>query len=99
MPAVLNLLGLGMRAGTVILGTGGVRAALRRDELALVIVAGDCSARTNQKVVRLARARGTPLIVGPSADSLGRSVGRKALQVIGVKDAQLAVGIRKQAAT
>lgn len=90
----LGLLGLGMRAGSVVVGTGGVRAALQRDELALVMVANDRSSRTEEKVLRLARARGVPLVVGPSADDLGRSVGRGSVQAVGVRDAKLAAGIR-----
>ncbi len=93
----LGLLGLGMRAGSVVVGTGGVRAALQRDELALVMVANDRSSRTEEKVLRLARARGVPLVVGPSADDLGRSVGRGSVQAVGVRDAKLATGIRDQA--
>ena len=93
----LGLLGLGMRAGSVVVGTGGVRGALQRDELALVMVAYDRSPRTEEKVLRLARARGVPLVVGPNADDLGRSVGRGSVQAVGVRDAKLATGIRDQA--
>ncbi|MCH7779027.1 MAG: ribosomal L7Ae/L30e/S12e/Gadd45 family protein [Gemmatimonadetes bacterium] len=92
----LGLLGLGMRAGSVVVGTAGVRAALRRGELALVMVASDRSSRTNEKVLRLAGARRVPLIVGPSADDLGRSVGRGSVQAVGVRDAELAAGIKDQ---
>ncbi len=92
------MLGLGMRAGALTVGTGGIRAALRRDELALVVVASDRSPRTNQRVVRLANARGTPLIFGPSAAELGHSVGRSALQAVGVRDTQLAAGIKTRSA-
>ncbi len=90
----LGLLGLGMRAGSVVVGTGGVRAALQRGELALVMVANDRSSRTEEKVLRLARARGVPLVVGPNADDLGRSVGRGSVQAVSVRDAKLAAGIR-----
>ena len=37
----LGLLGLGMRAGAIVVGTGGVRAALQRGQLRLVVVASD----------------------------------------------------------
>lgn len=94
----LALLGLGMRAGSVIVGTSRVRAALQRDQLELVIVAGDRSARTDEKVVRLVEARGVPWVEGPSADDLGNAVGRPAVQTVGVRDAQLAAGIRARAA-
>ena len=89
----LRLVGFGVRAGTVVVGTSGVRAALGRGELALVIVAGDRSDRTEEKVVRLARAKGVPLVAAPSASQLGRSVGRGPVQTIGVKDRHLARGI------
>jgi ribosomal protein L7Ae-like RNA K-turn-binding protein len=87
-----------MRAGSVIVGTSRVRAALQRDELKLVVLAGDRSPRTEEKVLRLVEARGVPWVEGPSADDLGNAVGRAAVQTIGVRDAQLAAGIRAQAA-
>ena len=90
----LGLLSLGRRAGSVVVGTGGVRAALQRGELALVVVARDKSSRTEEKVLRLASARGVTSVVGPSADDLGRSVGRGPVQAVGVRDAELAAGIR-----
>ncbi len=90
----LRLLGLGVRAGTVVIGTSGVRADLQRGKLALVVVAGDRSPRTDEKVGRLARARGIPVLVGPGAAALGKQIGRAAVQAVGVRDAQLADGIR-----
>ncbi len=94
----LGLLGLGMRAGSLVVGSTGVRAALRRDELALVILAGDRSRRTEEKVLRLVEARGVAWVEGPSADDLGRALGRSPVQTVGVRDTQLAAGIRAQAA-
>ena len=89
----LGLLGLGLRAGQVIVGTSGVRAALQRNELTLVIVALDHSGRTSEKVGRLAQARGVPVLQGPSAEELGRRLGRDSVQAVGVKDRSLAAGI------
>ena len=91
----LGLLGLGLKAGTVVIGTGGVRAALQRDELALVVLARDRSPRTEEKVGRLARARGVAVIVGPAASDLGRPLGRESVQAVGVRDPRLAAGIRE----
>lgn len=95
---VLGLVGLGMRAGSVVVGINGVRAALKRGELRLVMVAGDSSERTGDKVVRLARARGIPLVEGPSAAVMGQSLGRGEVQAIGVRDHRLAAGIEARAA-
>ncbi len=91
----LGLLGLGMRAGTVVVGTSGVRAALQRREVALVVVAEDCSARTEAKVVRLAEATDVPVLSGPPARQLGGRLGRAAVQAVAVRDAQLAAGIMR----
>lgn len=92
-----RLLGLGRRAGSVVVGTNGVRAALRRGELRLVILAGDRSLRTNDKVGRLARAKGVTMLEGPSAATLGESIGSTPVQVVGVKDAHLAAGLMARA--
>jgi ribosomal protein L7Ae-like RNA K-turn-binding protein len=82
-----------MRAGTVVVGSAGVRAALQRGEVSLVVLAADRSTRTQQKVERLAGARRVPVLVGPTAEQLGGRLGRAALQAVGVVDEQLAAGI------
>lgn len=89
----LGMLGLGLRAGSLIVGTGGVRAALQRGEAKLVIVAADVSRRTEQKVVRLAESTGIPVLSGPEARELGQRLGRDLVQAVAVRDAQLAAGI------
>ena len=89
----LALLGLAMRAGAVIVGTAGVRLALRRDGVRLVVVASDHSKRTEEKVVRLARGRGVEIVLGPPASELGRRLGREAVQALGVTDPRFAKGI------
>jgi ribosomal protein L7Ae-like RNA K-turn-binding protein len=89
----MRLLGLGMRAGRVVVGTAGVRAGLQRGEVTLVVVAANRSARTADKVERLARARGVPVLVGPLDEPLGKRLGRSAVQAVGVVDARLAAGM------
>jgi len=93
-PAWLGLVGLGRRAGTVVVGTAGVRAGLQRGDIALVVVAANCSPRTSEKVGRLAQAKAIPVLSGPDADTLGRAVGSSAVQAIGLRDAQLAKGLK-----
>jgi len=92
-PGRLGLLGLGLRAGKVVVGTSGVRDGLRRGDLALVIFAEDHSARTGEKVIRLAEARGVPVLQGPPAGELGRRLGRDTVQAVGIKDPKLAAGL------
>jgi ribosomal protein L7Ae-like RNA K-turn-binding protein len=84
---------LGVRAGQVVLGTSGVRAGLKLGEVRLVVLASDHSRRTEEKVGRLARARGVPVLLGPEAHELGRRLGRAPLQAVGVRDRHLAAGL------
>ncbi len=90
---MVRLLGLGLRAGRVVIGVAGVRAKLRRDALQCVVVAGDASQRTRDKVERLARARGVPIVRGPDALRLGAGLGRTPVQAVGIEDAGLARGL------
>jgi ribosomal protein L7Ae-like RNA K-turn-binding protein len=62
-----RLLGLGLRAGNVVIGVAGVRAGLQRGQLACVVVAQDVAQRTVEKVVRLAEAKRIPVLRGPAA--------------------------------
>lgn len=93
--AALGLLGLGARNRGLVIGTAAVRAALQQSDLALVVVASDASQRTDEKVIRLARATGVPVVTGPPASVLAGRIGqRSTVQAVGVRDRHLAVGIR-----
>ncbi len=95
----LGLLGLGMRAGRLVVGTGGVRAGLQRDEFVAVVVAEDASSRTKDKVVRLALARSVPTLRGPDAIRIGLRLGRGPIQAVGIRDKGLAFGLMNQLPT
>jgi ribosomal protein L7Ae-like RNA K-turn-binding protein len=56
----------------------------------LVVLAGDHSRRTEEKVARLARAKGVRIIEGPDSMELGRRFGRKPVQTLGLLDPNLA---------
>lgn len=93
--ALTRLLGLGLRAGRgrVVIGVAGVRAQLQRGRLECVVLAVDASPRTEEKVGRLARARGVPVLRGPAAERLGAGLGRPPVQAVGVSDRALARGL------
>ena len=94
MSDVLGLLGLGLNAGNVIVGVDGVRSGLQTGKCALIVIASDASPRALEKVVRLAAGRGVPSVVGPAAADIGQRLGRPPVMVVGVKDPDLARGIR-----
>ena len=88
-----RLLGLGVRAGTVVIGVAGVRAGLQRGKLACVVLAADAGPRTLEKVGRLAQAKDIPVLRGPIAAELGSGLGRPPVQAVGVTDPALARGL------
>jgi ribosomal protein L7Ae-like RNA K-turn-binding protein len=88
-----RLLGLGVRAGNVVIGVAGVRAGLQRDKMACVVLAADASPRTIEKVERLAAARKIPVLRGPAAAELGAGLGKPPVQAVGVSDPALAKGL------
>jgi ribosomal protein L7Ae-like RNA K-turn-binding protein len=88
-----RLLGLGLRAGNVVIGVAGVRAGLQRGKISCVVLAADASQRTIEKVVRLAEAKNIPVLRGPVADELGAGLGKPPVQAVGVSDPALARGL------
>jgi len=94
---VLALVGLGVRAKTVVVGVAQVRAAAERGRLALALVAPDASRHSRDKVLPLLTARRIDCIEGLSAIELGEAVGKETTAAIGIIDSALANGIREAA--
>jgi ribosomal protein L7Ae-like RNA K-turn-binding protein len=92
---MLRLIGLGVRARTVVVGVEQVRMAAKKGTLVFAVVAPDASANSREKVVPLLRARGVKFVQGPTAAELGAAVGREQTAAVGVVDPQLARGIRE----
>jgi len=88
-----RLLGLGLRAGNVVVGVAGVRAGLQRGQVVCVVLALDAGERTLEKVGRLAEAKQIPVLRGPAAMELGTGLGRPPVQAVGVTDPALARGL------
>lgn len=97
MKDIAGLLGLGVRSGRVMIGVDRVRQGLQDGRVDCVVLASDAAGRVEPKVVRLARARGVPLIEGPSAIELGAAVGKPPVMVVGVQGRDLVVGMIGQA--
>jgi ribosomal protein L7Ae-like RNA K-turn-binding protein len=94
---VLGLLGLGARAGHLLIGVDGVRRGLQSGQVRCVVFASDASPRAVAKVIRLARAQGVPLVPGPGAAAIGMQLGRPLVMVAGVRDRALADGLGRLA--
>ncbi|MCU0619914.1 MAG: ribosomal L7Ae/L30e/S12e/Gadd45 family protein [Gemmatimonadales bacterium] len=93
MNALLGLLGLGLRAGQLVIGVDAVRSALQAGRCACVVLAADAGPRAEEKVGRLARAKGVPLVAGPEAERMGARLGRPPVMAVGIRDRALAEGV------
>jgi ribosomal protein L7Ae-like RNA K-turn-binding protein len=81
----------------VVIGVDQLRVTLQAGKVACVVVASDASPRAQEKVVRLAAAKGVPLLAGPSAEAIGARLGKPGVMVAGVLDRALAQGLAKAA--
>ena len=93
MSGLLGLIGLGYRAGRIIVGVDGVRRELQAGKCWCVVVAEDASPRAIDKVVRLASAKGVPILAGPRAVAMGAQLGKPPVMAVGVRDRALANGM------
>jgi ribosomal protein L7Ae-like RNA K-turn-binding protein len=93
MSRLLGLIGLGHRGRRIIVGVDGVRRELQAGKCWCVVVAEDASPRAVEKVVRLAAAKGVPLLPGPSAAAIGAQLGKPPVMAVGVRDRALAGGM------
>ena len=58
-----------------------------------MVVAEDASPRAVDKVVRLASAKGVPILTGPCAAAIGAQLGKPPVMAVGVRDRALADGM------
>ncbi|CAN5776088.1 hypothetical protein BH24GEM1_BH24GEM1_20880 [soil metagenome] len=93
MSGLLGLIGLGHRARNIAVGVEAVRKELQAGKCRCVVVAIDASPRAVDKVVRLAGAKGVPLLTGPGAAAIGAQLGKPLVMAVGVRDRALASGM------
>jgi ribosomal protein L7Ae-like RNA K-turn-binding protein len=98
MSRLLGLLGLGYRGRRIVVGVDAVRKDLQAGKCWCVVLAEDVSPRAIEKVVRLATAKGVPLLPGPRAAAIGAQLGKPPVMAVGVRDRALASGMVQLAA-
>lgn len=72
----MNLLGLALRAGKLITGEELTIKAVQRKEAKLVIVAGDASNNTQEKLVNKCKYYHVPLDIAFTADEISAAIGK-----------------------
>ena len=93
--ALLQMLGLAARAGAVLPGTDRVREAARSGSLPFVLVAGDASENSRDKLVPLLESRRIPYAVVLDRNALGGAVGKAPLSALGITERKLASRVKE----
>jgi ribosomal protein L7Ae-like RNA K-turn-binding protein len=101
---VLDLLGLGARAGALVSGTGAVRSAASQGGLYQVILAEDAAEGQRGKLIPLLDARRIPYQIVLTQVELGAAIGRAPVSAVGLTNpdmarraAELLVALRRSA--
>ncbi|MDP9348631.1 MAG: L7Ae/L30e/S12e/Gadd45 family ribosomal protein [Gemmatimonadota bacterium] len=89
--ALLDILGLAVRARAVIMGTDAVRGGIRKDEVRFVLLAGDASPTQQRKLIPLLEARGIPYRVLLTRERIGAAAGKGPVSAVGIKNQSFAV--------
>lgn len=88
--ALLNILGLAARAGSVVSGTDRVRSAVRDGKAYEVLLAADASPTQRDKLVPLLEARGVAFRTALRRDELGVAIGRAPVSAVGITNRNFA---------
>lgn len=88
-----SLIGTAQRTGNASVGSAAVRDSLRRKGVALLIIAADAAAAAKHREVELAAVEGRAVTYGTKA-SLGETLGRGEVGVVGIEDDGMAAAIR-----
>ncbi|AST97551.1 ribosomal protein L7AE family protein [Niallia circulans] len=82
---LLSLLGLCQRAGQLVTGEELVLAAIRKQELSMVILAGDASSNTEKKIKDKCGYYKIPVYQTSDRFALGQAIGKETRVAIGVR--------------
>ncbi len=97
-PEAFRLLGLARRAGAVAPGTDATRAAVRKGEARLVLMAGDASGVQLKKIEKAMGDEPIPQVILGDRATLGAAIGKGPITAIAVTDGSLAARIVELAA-
>lgn len=92
---IASMLGLCRRAGKVVSGDTATRQSILKNEVKLLILAGDTAKRTKENFIQLAEEKDIPVFCYATKNELGILLGKKPRTVVAITDEQLARGITR----
>jgi len=91
----LSFLGLAQKAGEIVAGFHAVLAAAEKGRVKLVIMAGDISGNTAEKVERFCLRGEIPFYYVADRDRVGKAIGRNSRAVLGITSRELASALER----
>jgi len=83
---ILTLLGFASKSGKIIFGTSACSVSIKHKKVKLVILAGDISENSEEKIVRICNRSNVPYIKIFDRDVISKAVGKSNKTVLGIVD-------------
>lgn len=94
MDKLLNMLGLGVKAGKAVFGAEmTMRAITKNHGVRLVILASDASENTREEFIHRCKVRQIPCLTYATKEALGKAAGKSPKAVVSIIDENIAKAI------
>ena len=84
-----------MKAGKIVFGTESTIDMINKNKVKLIILAKDTAQRTKNNIEIKCKEKNVPLYIFGEKDSLSKAIGKNNKTVLGIKDKNLALAIKK----
>lgn len=84
-----------MKAGKIVFGTESTIDMINKNKVKLIILAKDTAQRTKKNFEIKCKEKNVPLYIFGEKDSLSKAIGKNNKTVLGIKDKNLALAIKK----
>lgn len=93
---IYGLIGLARRAGKVSFGTESSKEEIKKGKAKLVLIAEDCSKKTQKNMEELAKMYQVPVRIVGTIEDLSQSIGQENKVIIVIKEENFAKEILKR---
>lgn len=91
---IYGYLGLCMKAGKLAFGTEAVIESLEKRKAKMVLMAKDCSERTQKKLQEITKQYQVPFFMIGTTEEISKAIGKSNKAVISIKDGNIAKEIK-----
>jgi ribosomal protein L7Ae-like RNA K-turn-binding protein len=92
---ILNMLGFGARARSIVTGTDMTISEMEKGNIKIIFIANDIAQNSKEKIIKTARKMNVKTYDFFNTEELSSAIGKMNRVVVGVKDDQMARGIKE----